>query len=71
MSIRSSMQEGTSPEVDTIAKKLSLELSCTLRLSDLYKAILVCSHGIWFSVTRLKSNANWAWAKTKHDKAIN
>jgi len=64
------MQEGRLPEVDVVAKRLSLEINCILRLPAFGKNVLVCGHGVPFSITRLRESSDWTWAKDRHDKAI-
>lgn len=63
------MQEGSFVEIDTVAKRLSLELHCALRLPERDRTILVCSHGVAFSISRLQGSSDWSWAKEEHSKA--
>jgi len=62
------MQEGRLSEVDAIAKRLSLEIHCALRMPERDRTVLVCSHGIAFSIPRLQESDDWSWAKEEHSK---
>ena len=62
------MQEGSLVEIDAIARKLSLEIHCALRLPEFNRSVLVCHHGLAFSIPRLKESPDWSWAKKEHDK---
>ncbi len=69
MSTSESMQEGSLSGVDIIAKKLSMIINCTLRLS-INRKLLVCSHDELFSISRLTETSDLSWAKTKHDIVV-
>jgi len=65
------MQEGNLLEMNKLGMRLSLELHCPVRLAANGKNVLVCKHGIPFSVSRLKENEDWSWTKRLHKEKIN
>lgn len=62
------MQEGRFSEVDVIAKRLSLEIHCALRFPERNRTVLVCNHGVVFSISRLQESSDWSWARKEHSK---
>jgi len=62
------MQEGSFSDVDVIARRLSLEINCSIRFPERGRTVLVCKHGVAFSMSRLRSSPGWSWSKEHHDK---
>ncbi len=63
------MQQGFQDEVDHIARRLSLETHCTIMHAE-GRSLLICKHGVLFSMTRLQDPNDWDWVKPKHDKEV-
>ena len=60
------MQEGQFSEVDELGKRLSLEISCPVRLGTKGgKGTFVCDCGLTFPVDLLKQG-DWEEVKRKH-----
>ncbi len=62
------MQEGTFNGIDALARRLSLEIDCSIRLPTYGKRVFVCSHNIAFSINRLEDSNDWLWVKEHHDR---
>lgn len=62
------MQQGTFNHIDYVAKKLVLLIDCTVGLDSRGRNVLVCRHGVPFSISRLQGSDDWAWAVEKHNK---
>jgi len=65
------MQEGNLPEINRLGIRLSLELHCPVRLASNGMNVLVCKHDVPFSISRLKIDKDWFWAKELHKEKTN
>ena len=63
------MQQGFQDDVDPIAKRLSIETRCSIMFAE-GKNLLVCKHGVLFSMSRLKDQNDWSLAITKHSEEV-
>ena len=63
------MQQDALGPIDALGRRLSSETSCVVRMSAT-GSIFICSHGVKFSMTRLNSSNDWAWAREKHEREV-
>lgn len=64
------MQEGNFTEINTLGKRLSLEIGCPVTWPGHNKNMFVCVHDITFPVYRLKGSVDWGWALSEHEAGI-
>lgn len=60
------MQHGTFNDIDALGKELSRRIGCVIRRPAYGMNVLVCKCGVFFSISRLRTDNNWSWAEELH-----